>query len=65
MDWNILIRSLFLRETDAPLTYNAHVHVGAGIVHDAVGAHEYRECLRKASAALNALYALESARSLP
>lgn len=65
MDWNILIRSLFLRETDTPLTYNTHIHVGAGIVHDAVGAYEYRECLRKAAAALNALYALESARSLP
>lgn len=64
MDWNILIRSLFLTpmapssEADS-VVYNTAVHIGAGIVHDAVGAHEYRECLRKATASLNELYALE------
>ncbi len=58
LDFNILIRSLFLRETGLPLVYNTAVHVGAGIVHDAVGAHEYRECLRKATASLATLYAV-------
>lgn len=67
MDLNILIRSLFMKpETPEakslpsdgadPLRYNVAVHVGAGIVQDAVGAHEYRECKRKASSALSALY---------
>jgi anthranilate/para-aminobenzoate synthase component I len=60
MDWNILIRSLFLRETGLPLRYNAAIHVGAGIVHDAVGAYEYRECLRKATASLSTLRHLET-----
>jgi para-aminobenzoate synthetase component I len=81
MDWNILIRSVFLQERDlqqSPVLpkssvsslcrafpYNAHIHVGAGIVHDAVGKHEYRECLRKASASLNALAAVEMPVLLP
>lgn len=56
MDFNIIIRSLYLKPTEQPLRYNTAIHVGAGIVHDAVGAHEYRECLRKASALLDALY---------
>lgn len=64
LDLNILIRSVFLQvvqqTTEAPLVYNAAVHVGAGIVYDAVGAHEYRECLRKATAILNELYTLEN-----
>lgn len=75
MDWNILIRSVFLQERDlqqsqylsepsvsslcGAFPYNAHIHVGAGIVYDAVGKHEYRECLRKASASLNALAAAD------
>lgn len=59
LDFNILIRSLFLRPTDEPLVYNTAVHVGAGIVHDAVGAYEYRECLRKATASLGELHRLE------
>jgi anthranilate/para-aminobenzoate synthase component I len=42
------------------MRYNTAVHVGAGIVHDAVGPHEYRECLRKANAILNELYRLEN-----
>jgi para-aminobenzoate synthetase component 1 len=69
LDFNILIRSLFLQRTTDPLRYNTAVHVGAGIVHDAVGAHEYRECLRKAEASLSELYRLEAesskARSIP
>jgi para-aminobenzoate synthetase component 1 len=63
LDFNILIRSLFLQRTTDPLRYNTAVHVGAGIVHDAVGAHEYRECLRKAAAGLGALYRLEAESS--
>jgi para-aminobenzoate synthetase component 1 len=59
LDLNILIRSVFLQPTELPLVYNTAVHVGAGIVHDAVGAHEYRECLRKATAILDELYTLE------
>jgi para-aminobenzoate synthetase component 1 len=63
LDFNILIRSLFLQRTTDPLRYNTAVHVGAGIVHDAVGAHEYRECLRKAAAGLGELYRLEAESS--
>jgi anthranilate/para-aminobenzoate synthase component I len=72
MDWNILIRSVFFEavepevtatmaknEDEGTLSYNASVHVGAGIVQDAIGPHEYRECLRKAAATLDALAALE------
>jgi para-aminobenzoate synthetase component 1 len=64
LDFNILIRSVFLQSvalqpTASTLVYNAAVHVGAGIVHDAVGAHEARECARKAAAILNELYTLE------
>lgn len=59
MDWNILIRSVFLQPQTKPFRYNASIHVGAGIVHDAVPAHEYRECLRKATASLQALWELE------
>lgn len=55
MDWNILIRSLFLQGTEQPFVYNTAVHIGAGIVHDAIGAHEYRECQRKAQAILQTL----------
>jgi len=69
MDFNILIRSLFLKPVDntaghdssgEAMRYNTAVHIGAGIVHDAVGAHEYRECLRKAAASLNELHRLET-----
>jgi anthranilate/para-aminobenzoate synthase component I len=65
MDFNILIRSVFLQPvalqpTGSPLVYNAAVHVGAGIVYDAVGAHEARECARKAAVILNELYMLEA-----
>lgn len=64
LDLNILIRSVFLRPVSdhadgQPVVYNTAVHVGAGIVHDAVGAHEYRECLRKATAILQELHSLE------
>lgn len=64
LDMNILIRSVFLRPMPdgshgGPVVYNTAVHVGAGIVHDAVGAHEYRECLRKATAILQELHGLE------
>jgi para-aminobenzoate synthetase component 1 len=64
LDFNILIRSVYLKPLPNPegtdaLRYNVAVHVGAGIVHDAVGPHEYRECLRKANAILNELYRLE------
>jgi para-aminobenzoate synthetase component 1 len=59
LDLNILIRSLFLRPTAEPLVYNTAVQIGGGIVHDSVGAHEARECLRKATASLNELYAAE------
>ncbi len=58
MDWNILIRSVFL-EPLGSLGYNAAWHVGAGIVHDSVPAHEYRECLRKGQAILAALEQVE------
>ena len=63
MDFNILIRSVFLRalppSSEPPFLYHIDVHAGAGIVYDAVGAYEYRECLRKASALLEALEAVE------
>jgi anthranilate/para-aminobenzoate synthase component I len=62
LDLNILIRSLFLRPTADPLVYNTAVQIGGGIVHDSVGAYEARECLRKATASLNELYAIESAQ---
>lgn len=70
MDWNILIRSLFLTPVDIKpasqtVVYNTAVHIGAGIVHDAVGPHEYRECLRKATASLNELFALETRNCQP
>ncbi len=55
MDMNILIRSLFLEETRTPFVYNGAIHVGAGIVADSVGTHEYRECLRKAATILGVL----------
>lgn len=58
MDWNILIRSVFLERLGS-LGYNAAWHVGAGIVHDSVPAHEYRECLRKGQAVLAALHQAE------
>ncbi len=59
MDLNILIRSLFLKETGTPFVYNGAIHVGAGIVADSVGAWEYRECQRKAAAILGVLQAYE------
>jgi para-aminobenzoate synthetase component 1 len=62
LDLNILIRSLFLRPTTDPLVYNTAVQIGGGIVHDSVGGNEARECLRKATASLNELYAIESAQ---
>jgi anthranilate/para-aminobenzoate synthase component I len=70
LDFNILIRSVFLRPLEGhshalPLVYNTAVHIGAGIVHDAVGTHEYRECLRKATAILQELYTLESPTQRP
>ncbi len=65
LDLNILIRSLFLKPTADPLVYNTAVQIGGGIVHDSVGAHEARECLRKATASLNQLYALELAQIDP
>ncbi|HEY9746834.1 MAG TPA: anthranilate synthase component I family protein [Oculatellaceae cyanobacterium] len=65
LDLNILIRSVFLQPTEAPLVYNTAVHAGAGIVYDAVGAHEYRECLRKAAAIMNELAALEQVLEHP
>lgn len=67
LDFNILIRSVYLKPVQQsmqtlhqPMRYNTAVHVGAGIVHDAVGPNEYRECLRKANAILNELYYLEN-----
>lgn len=68
LDFNILIRSVYLKPlldpsragNALPMRYNVAVHVGAGIVHDAVGSSEYRECLRKANAILNELYRLEA-----
>lgn len=63
MDFNILIRSLFLAaipETKRdPLMYHGRIHAGAGIVADSVGAYEYRECLRKTAATIGALNACE------
>jgi para-aminobenzoate synthetase component 1 len=73
MDFNILIRTLFLSPvsaeasppaggcpTGSPFVYNTAIHVGAGIVADSVGDHEHRECLRKAAAILGVLQAHES-----
>lgn len=65
LDLNILIRSLFLRPMVDPLVYNTAVQIGGGIVHDSVGEYEARECLRKATASLNELYAIESAQGEP
>lgn len=65
LDLNILIRSVYLSPTALPMRYNTAVHVGAGIVHDAIGSHEYRECLRKANAILNALHQLENSTLSP
>ena len=68
LDLNILIRSIFLKPahdtTNEPLVYNTAVQSGGGIVHDSVGAFEARECLRKATASLNELYAAEVAENL-
>lgn len=64
LDLNILIRSIFLSPEpgsqvspalDEGFMYNTAIHAGAGIVADSVGAHEYRECLRKASAIVGVL----------
>lgn len=67
LDFNILIRSVYLKPIQQsmqtlhqPMRYNTAVHVGAGIVHDAIGPNEYRECLRKANAILNELYFLDN-----
>lgn len=69
LDLNILIRSVYLKPVHASMhqsvRYNTAVHVGAGIVHDAIGPHEYRECLRKANAILNELYRLEAPETNP
>jgi len=63
MDWNILIRSVFFQNLSSPNvakpTYQATIHIGAGIVQDAVAANEYRECLRKAASSLEAFMSLE------
>ena|GEM_PF-1559921 len=66
MDWNILIRSVFFQNlafpsasSGAKTTYLATIHIGAGIVQDAVAANEYRECLRKAASSLEAFMCLE------
>ena len=64
MDWNILIRSAFLLQESVPLRYHAAVHVGAGIVHDSVPAHEFRECQRKAEATLSAIANLQVASTV-
>lgn len=73
MDFNILIRTLFLSPvsteasppaggcpTGGPFVYNTAIHVGAGIVADSIGDHEHRECMRKAAAILGVLQAHES-----
>jgi para-aminobenzoate synthetase component I len=67
-DWNILIRSLSVspvyeagkKEPESLL----RLHAGAGLVIDSVGEHEYKECLRKASALLETLQALENGMRL-
>ena len=56
---NILIRTLWLSPVVGKmpsLTYDATIHVGAGIVADSVAGDEYRECLRKAQTLLGVLY---------
>ena len=81
MDWNILIRSVFFETAkpllekaeaehganndETTFAYNAAIHVGAGIVQEAVGAHEYRECLRKAATNLDAFAFLEQQQLSP
>ncbi len=50
MDFNILIRSLVLKNG------SAHLQVGAGIVADSVPEKEYAETLYKAEAVLNAVF---------
>ncbi len=62
LDWNILIRSLYLQATKTPFVYNTAIQVGAGIVADSEGVFEYRECLRKAHAMLGVLYDYEDNR---
>jgi para-aminobenzoate synthetase component 1 len=66
MDWNILIRSVFFQNLapqgssyGAKPTYQSTIHIGAGIVQDAVATNEYRECLRKAASSLEAFMSLE------
>jgi para-aminobenzoate synthetase component 1 len=54
LDLNILIRTLVLRPMGG-IRYNARIQAGAGIVADAVGPHEYRECIRKLGALLGVL----------
>jgi para-aminobenzoate synthetase component I len=52
MDWNIIIRSLYLQRLvkQPDLPYNGSLHAGAGIVADSVAGREYNECLKKAAA---------------
>jgi len=65
MDWNILIRSLYLQPvTNSPKAstawdllqdYRAKFNVGAGIVADSNPTYEYAECARKAQALVRVL----------
>ncbi len=57
MDFNILIRSLVIRDKKAAL------HVGAGIVADSEPRREYHETLYKAEAVLSAVFGASRARS--
>ena len=56
MDFNILIRSLIVKDTAASL------HVGAGIVADSDPTQEYHETLHKAEAVLEAVFGRERVR---
>jgi len=65
MDTNILIRSIGLFPTtptsfdwggNETQSYNVKLQAGAGIVHDSVPEHEYRESIKKAKALMEALH---------
>ena len=57
MDFNILIRSLAIRD------HRAFLHVGAGIVADSEPKKEYHETLYKAEAVLSAVFGEKQVRS--
>ncbi|MEM0952404.1 MAG: anthranilate synthase component I family protein [Cyanobacteria bacterium P01_H01_bin.74] len=60
MAFNILIRTVsFKADKKSTGRYIVSANAGAGIVDGAIAAHEYKECLRKATAMLRVLKELE------